>query len=292
MGKNKKSKKVLKKESDETQLPIVTVGIVNCNRLFYLKSCLESFLECTDDYPNREIIIVDNASTEEGTEEYLSEKAAQGIRVIRMEKRDPSNEFPRALNTIVKESKGEYVLLLQGDMQFIIKDKWLHRYVELYQKSKNMIGCICLDAQRSVTHSSHRLSEPAIVFDYGFVADHDRSPISGAGDVMYSRDILEKLGPWSEENSRHEGNDDSETKMLKRIKDVCFSQDLQLTCVLPIFPPSIAIYTDARGTNARVRNHRRYGDYWAPKEGHKYYEIYDFDSIVSDGKTSRNALSF
>ena len=34
--------------------PLVSVGIVNCNRLHYLKSCLESFLECTEDYKNKD----------------------------------------------------------------------------------------------------------------------------------------------------------------------------------------------------------------------------------------------
>ena len=52
--------------------PKVTFGMVNCNRLFYLKSCFESLIECTLDYPNKEIIIVDNASVEKGTKEYLN----------------------------------------------------------------------------------------------------------------------------------------------------------------------------------------------------------------------------
>ena len=79
--------------------PLVTVGVVNCNRLHYLRSCLESFLECTQDYENKEIVVVDNASTEEGTEEYLTDLEQRGCRVIRMTARDPSNEFARGLNT-------------------------------------------------------------------------------------------------------------------------------------------------------------------------------------------------
>ena len=63
----------------------VSFGIVNYNRLFYLKSCLESIVDCTFDYPNTEIIDVDNASVEEGTDEYndavaeCQEKAASTI---------------------------------------------------------------------------------------------------------------------------------------------------------------------------------------------------------------------
>ena len=90
-------------------LPRVTFGIVNCNRLFYLKSCLESLIHCTEDYKNKEIILVDNASIEEGTKEYLQKKEEQGVRVFRQEKRDPANEFAKALNIIVRETTGDYI---------------------------------------------------------------------------------------------------------------------------------------------------------------------------------------
>ena len=35
-------------------LPKVSFGLVNCNRLFYLKSCLESLIYCTEDYANKD----------------------------------------------------------------------------------------------------------------------------------------------------------------------------------------------------------------------------------------------
>tara|TARA_R110000824_G_scaffold157392_2_gene330843 strand:- start:755 stop:1126 length:372 start_codon:yes stop_codon:yes gene_type:complete len=42
---------------------------------------------------------------------------------------------------------------------------------------------------------------------------------------------------------------------------------------MPKISPAVAIFTDKRGTNARVRGNKRYGDYWAPKESFKYYKI-------------------
>ena len=94
----------------------VTFGIVNCNRLYYLKSCLESLIYCTSDFDSKEIIVVDNASSEAGTEEYLLEKESEGIRVIRQESRDPSNEFAKALNIICKEANGDFISI-QKDLQ-------------------------------------------------------------------------------------------------------------------------------------------------------------------------------
>ncbi len=49
---------------------------------------------------------------------------------------------------------------------------------------------------------------------------------------------------------------------------------------VPIFPVCTAIYTDPRGTNARIRGNKRYGKYWPAKESFKYYEIHDYDKIL------------
>ena len=265
-------------------LPKVSFGIINCNRLFYLKSCLESLLDCTSDYHNKEIIIVDNASIENGTEQYLVEKEKQGLKVIRQKNRDPANEFAKGLNTIVKESTGDYIVLLQGDMQFTVRGQWLQRYVEFYRGNEKNIGCIAFDAQRSVTHASHRFSSPIDAHGFKFVVDYDRPPSSGAGDVMYSRYILNKFGLWSENNERHDVSGDSETKMLKRIKEICNTEKISLGTVLPIYPVSIAIYTDLRGTNARVRGNKRYGDYWEAKKDNCYYQVYDYDTLLKEKK--------
>ena len=265
--------------------PKVTFGIVNCNRLYYLKSCLESLIECTETYKNKEIIVVDNASVEEGTEEYLNEKKDQGIIVIRQETRDPENEFARALNLIVEKSTGKYVCPLQGDTQFIVKGPWLEKYVEYFEKYKDNIGCIGLDAQRGVRIFKHApfglFDESEMSNDYRFYIDPKRAPICGAADVFYSKDTLSKIYPWSIKNKSHEGGNDSETSMLSKVQKI-FSKEVldSLYFISPQIPVSAGIFTDSRGTNARVRGDKRYGDYWEPKESFKYYEIHDFDSII------------
>ena len=248
----------------EKMTPKVTFGFINCNRLHYLKSCVESLLECASDYPNKELIIVDNASVEEGTKEYLASKAAQGFKVIQNKFRDPQNEFAKALNIVAKESTGDFVCPLQADMQFVVKGKWLKQYVDVYSQNIDSVGCIIFDAQRKVRIETSRFTKIADTF----LVDTRRNPVCGAGDVMYSRKILDMIMPWQEDNIAHEGGQDSETAMLNKVKDLlAFNDQLKLTCLVPIVPPSIAIYTDARGTNARVRGNKRYGDYWAPKNG-------------------------
>ena len=266
--------------------PRVTFGIVNCNRLHYLRSCLESLLYCTESYKNKQIIIVDNASVEDGTKEYLDEKESQGITVIRVQNRDPSNEFAKALNTIVENSDGEYICPLQGDMQFIVKGDWLERYVDYFSKYKTHIGCIALDAQRRVRIKNHApfgaFQESDLDSDFRFFVDPKRRPICGAADVLYSREIIDKIYPWSVDNLNHEGGNDSETSMLDKIVSLIKSGEIDkdIFFISPQIPVSAAIWTDMRGTNARVRGNKRYGDYWPPKEDFRYYEIFDITSLM------------
>ena len=131
--------------------PKVTFGFVNCNRLHYLKSCVESLLFCTRTYPNLEFIVIDNASVEDGTQEYLDDLANRGFKVFKTDSRDPANEYAKALNKIFEESTGEFICPITGDMQFILDGPWLQEYVLLYGKNVENIGCIIFDAQ-SITH--------------------------------------------------------------------------------------------------------------------------------------------
>ncbi len=261
---------------------LVSVGIVNCNRLFYLKSCLESFLECTSNYKEKEIFIVDNASTEEGTEEYLLEKEKQGIKVFRQEKRDPSNEFAKGLNLICENFSGDYLILLQGDMQFILKNGWLEEYVDFCEK-RDDVGCITLDAQRLITLKNNKYREIDSNQNFRFLACLNKPPIMGAADVFYPRKIIEMIYPWHVKNLDHEGGNDSETEMLKKVHHLVTS-GLNVFCYEPITPPSCAIYTDMRGTMARVRGNKRYGDYWEAKRNNQYYEYIDYEESLEMNK--------
>ncbi len=264
----------------------VTFGIINCNRLHYLKSCYESIVSTTAEYAEKEIIVVDNASTEEGTLEFLDSLRENGVLVVRNETRDPSNEFARGLNTVCNLSTGDFIIPLQGDMQFVI-DGWLTEFVRFYRSNTRTVGCIALDAQRRVTHNSHSKSMTQFFGDgkIKFCFDLERPPFAGAGDCMYSREVIEMFSPWSENNQNHEGTLDSETDMLQKVQRIKRSQSLDLYCAIPAIPAAVAIYTDPRGTNARVRGSRRYGEYWPPRgELSRYYETLSIDHALQEFK--------
>ena len=55
-------------------------------------------------------------------------------------------------------------------------------------------------------------------------------------------------------------------------------------CAASIIPVSVAIYTDSRGTNGRIRGNRRYGDYWEAKdpEGVYYYQAFETSLLLNE----------
>ena len=265
--------------------PLVSFGFVNVERIAYLKSCLESFDECTKSYPNREFLVVDNCSIYEEKEitDYLIELKARGVKVHRTRQRNPSNEFAIGCNWIIDNSKGDFVIPLQGDMQCVMKGDWLQQFVEFYSEHLHEVGCIVLDAQRNKTNKSHSFSTQN-GDKYKFVYDLSRPPLSAACDVIYSRQMLKLMGPWKgKDNLSHEGGHDSETDMLHRTVKTLAEKNMRMHCTLPIVPVAAAIYTDKRGTMGRVRRNVRFADYWPAKDetGWKYYEISDYEETVS-----------
>ena len=261
-------------------LPKVTFGLVNCNRLFYLKSCLESLMHCTEDYSNKEIFVVDNASTEIGTSEYLQELKDRGVSVHQEKERNPSNEFAKGLNTICEKASGDFIAPLQSDMQFFVKGGWLKNYIKFFQKNSEHTGSMSFDAQRTIRLNRENYLFPQNQTKFKFIHNNAHHPISGAGESLYSRQMLEKMYPWNIDNLNHEGGGDSETKMLKKIDKILGEKKATTYLAMPVFPVSAAIYTDPRGTNARIRGNKRYGDYWPPKDSYKYYKIWDYEESL------------
>jgi glycosyltransferase involved in cell wall biosynthesis len=91
-------------------LPLVSIGMPTYNRARgYLPLALDSAL--SQDYPNLEIIVSDNASTD-GTEEFIRSKTDPRLRYFRHETSiGGTNNF----NFCVEQARGTYFLLLHDD---------------------------------------------------------------------------------------------------------------------------------------------------------------------------------
>ncbi|SAK74671.1 glycosyl transferase family protein [Caballeronia pedi] len=105
--------------------PLVSIVIPTRDGLALTKQCIDSVLAETL-YREYEIIVVDNGSVKPETLAYFDEIASKkGIRVIRDD--SPFN-FSALNNRAVREAKGEFVCLLNNDIEVISPD-WLNEMV-------------------------------------------------------------------------------------------------------------------------------------------------------------------
>lgn len=110
-------------------LPRVSIIIVTWNALPLLKQCLPSVVET--DYPNLEIIIADNASTD-GSSEWI-ERTFPSICIVR----HPENwAFCRGNNEAIKHATGEFIVLLNNDVE--VPPDWLLPLVEVLTSHPNV----------------------------------------------------------------------------------------------------------------------------------------------------------
>lgn len=92
--------------------PLVSVIVLTYNNLELTQACLKSLILSTD-YPNLEIIVVDNASTDD-TAQYLKEFEHQNVNV-RVILNDSNLGFAAGNNIGLAAAKGDYLVILNND---------------------------------------------------------------------------------------------------------------------------------------------------------------------------------
>ena len=117
--------------------PLISIIIPNKDEVETLKTCLHSILQST--YTNYEIIIVENNSTNPDTFSYyrkLQEENEQ-IQVVTFQTEQGFN-YSAINNYGVSFAQGEYLVLLNNDIELITTD-WLERMLVHCQQPKNAI---------------------------------------------------------------------------------------------------------------------------------------------------------
>jgi GT2 family glycosyltransferase len=99
----------------EASFPLVSVVILTYNNWHYTSECLAS-LRSWSDYPNLEIIVVDNASTD-GTPDKLRavQRHDDSLRLVL---NDTNLGFAAGNNVGLRQASGEYVILANNDTVF------------------------------------------------------------------------------------------------------------------------------------------------------------------------------
>jgi GT2 family glycosyltransferase len=116
--------------------PRASIIVISYNNLPLTRLCLESILVNTE-YPNYEVIVVDNNSSD-GTQAYLRYLAAQHSH-IEIILNSQNHGFARANNQGIERSSGEYLVLLNNDT--VVPPGWLSRLLHhLRRPSVGMVG--------------------------------------------------------------------------------------------------------------------------------------------------------
>ena len=240
-------------------------------------------METTRDYSNKEFICIDDNSKEAGTSDYLLELKDLGWDVINQQDiRDQENEikkdadrsdyvhmyaFSHALQIGLDKSTGDLIVPLQGDSQFI-REGWLQEYSDLFS-SRDDVCAAGLDAQRR-----SRLYNEAAVLSFGtdnfFVHSGKVAGIVGAADCVYRKSSILEAGGFL---------GCTEDDFVDRFKRKHGLEKYKY--FIPKIPVAAAINTDPRGTNARVRGNKRYGQYWRA-ENDLYYKIHPTSKKYED----------
>ncbi|BAI60310.1 putative glycosyltransferase [Methanocella paludicola SANAE] len=108
---------------------LVSVVIVNWNGLKYLRECLDSLF--AQSYANREIILVDNASTD-GSPDFIR----KNYPMVKVIESSSNLGFAGGTNRGIKEAKGELIALFNQDA---VADKnWLEILVKAVNSSNDI----------------------------------------------------------------------------------------------------------------------------------------------------------
>lgn len=142
-----------------TEMPLVSIIIPTKDKVDLLKNCIESIKTKTD-YPNYEIIIVDNGSTEKRTLDYLD--SLQNETVLKYP--GPFN-YSKINNYAVQHAKGDYVLFLNNDTE-VIEKKWLTAMLEHAQRRE--VGAV----GAKLLYTDGRIQHAGVILGIGGVANH------------------------------------------------------------------------------------------------------------------------
>ena len=151
-------------------VPKISIVILTYNNLEFNKLCLHSILNTTA-YPNYEIIVVDNHSTD-GTRAYL-ENIRSGYPSVKVVLNNENKGFAAGNNDGMKKAEGDYIVLLNNDT--VVTRGWLTAMCKHLENDPELGMCgpvtnsIGNEAQIAVTY--HSLSELS-QFSYNYTTAH------------------------------------------------------------------------------------------------------------------------
>ena len=202
----------------------VSIIIVNWNAGKYLNDCLNSLLNQT--YKNYEIILVDNASSDDSVD--IVENFFPQVHIIR---NSTNLGFAAANNIGIKNSTGELIALFNPDA---VADKnWLSKLVSIIQDSSKIAG-----AAGKMFYLGEEYGKNAVfctwpkIDQYSAMAYnfHDHEPTSKVdyltgGAMIVKKNVIDKIGLLDSDYFMYFEETDWCARMIRAGYDLIYTPD-------------------------------------------------------------------
>lgn len=193
----------------EGMSPLVSIIVLTYNNWEFTEECLDS-LELNTNYPNWELIVVDNASAD-GTPEFLREYAASREHVSLI-LNDENLGFAAGNNVGLKLAKGEYQILLNNDTY--VTPGWLNDLIRHFDDDEiGLVGPVTNNIGNEAKLDLHyaNMSEMVMV-SRAYTRKHSREHIfvdtAAFFCVAIRKEVIEKVGLLDEAFGRGFFEDD------------------------------------------------------------------------------------
>lgn len=248
-------------EYDIKNNPLVSIIIPNKDHCEDLENCIASIKEKTT-YPNYEIVIVDNGSTEADIKQYYDElKEDKTIKIIPYN--HPFN-YSAINNFAVENCNGEYLLLLNNDTE-VITPGWIEELLMLAQKPDvGAVGAKLFYGNDTVQHGGIilKLGEDRVA-GHGHLGV-DKSNLGYMGKMFYIQNITAVTAAClmvAKSKYREVGGFDEQQAVA--YNDVDFCLKLDKLGYKNIFNPFCELYhyeSLSRGLDTDDENRKRFLD--------------------------------
>lgn len=175
-----------------TQIPLVSIIIVNFNGRPFLDNCLSSLKKI--DYKNIEIILVDNFSSDNSLA--FVKKEYPNIICVELKK---NYGFAKPNNLGAKIAKGKYFLFLNNDT--IVKSNFVTELVNVAKKDQKIgiLQSLLLKSNEEIDSSGDFIDEIGVVYNSKTKVNEIRQISSARGaSMMIQRDVFEKCSGFDE----------------------------------------------------------------------------------------------